>query len=894
MADLAQPLPIDEALPALRSALAEHSSAVLVAPPGAGKTTRVPLALLDQPWAKGKRLILLEPRRLAARAAAARMAATLGEKVGETIGLRVRLTSLVSKRTRIEVVTEGVFTRQILDDPALDGVAAVLFDEFHERSLDADLGLAFALDAQAGLREDLKLLVMSATLDGARVRALLGQSPQDQAPLIESKGRAFPVVTRYVGRNPSARIEDEAARVTLDALGEESGSILVFLPGQREIRRVAEILQARIKRPDVDIAPLYGALDGRAQELAIAPALKGRRKIVLATSIAETSLTIEGVRVVIDSGLMRVPVYEPDIGLTRLETVRVSRASADQRRGRAGRVEPGVCYRLWQEAAHGGLQPYSAPEILSADLSGLALDCALWGVADPGKLAFLDPPPRAALKEAQTLLTAIGAIDRDGRITDEGRAIASLALPPRLARMVVDAARAGDGGIASEIAVALTERGLGGDAVDLATRIEVFRRDRSQRADDARRLARGLAARAKAALIRPSVTFSQGEKGSPASSALLAPGEGGRPQGVWKDARPAGRAMGRSDEGAAASSAGALLASAFPDRIAASRGKRGEFLMANGRAAALEAHDPLAGEPYLAIGEIAGRAASARILLAAALTLDDIERIAGSAIETADELSFDRASASLRLRRRRRLGALTLAEQTLAVPRSDDAALALARGALSLGVARLPWTKALKQRRDRVIFLAQAEGVTWPDLSDEGLAADPAWLAPFLIGKTKLDEIGADDLANALDAMLPWDLARRLNDEAPTHFKAPTGTETPIDYERRRRSGDRAARAGNVRAQRASGAGRRAHPAHPPFALARQPPDPDHARPAGLLARFLGRRSLRPSRPLPPPFLARGSGRRRADRAREAEGDLRVRTSLRRCSLRSPIRCELD
>jgi ATP-dependent helicase HrpB len=772
LTSFAAPLPIDDVIGALRLALADNSSAVLVAPPGAGKTTRAPLALLDEPWAKGKRLILLEPRRLAARAAAARMAATLEEKVGETIGLRVRLTSLVSERTRIEVVTEGVFTRMILADPALDGVAAVLFDEFHERSLDADLGLVFALDAQQGLREDLRLLVMSATLDGACVRALLGD-----APLIESKGRAFPVATRYVGRSPGARIEDEVARVTLDALATESGSILVFLPGQGEIRRVAETLEARIKRPDVKIAPLYGAQDSRTQDLAIAPAPVGRRKIVLATSIAETSLTIEGVRVVVDSGLMRVPVYEPDVGLTRLETVRVSRANADQRRGRAGRTEPGICYRLWEEAANGGLQPYAAPEILSADLSGFALDCALWGAADPSKLCFLDPPPRAAMKEAHALLTAIGAVDGDARMTEEGRAIASLALPPRLARMVVHAAREGEARTASEIAVVLTERGLGDDSVDLALRLAAFRHDRSQRADDARRLARGLAQRAEA-LIRPSATFSRGEKGAPSSPdsssvkaerSLLPLGESGRRI--------------RPDQGAASTSVGSLLASAYPDRIAIARGKRSEFLMANGRAAALEAHDPLAGERFLAIGEIAGRAASARILLAAALTLDDIERVGGASIETVDELSFDRASASLRARRRRRLGSLTLAEQTLAVPQNEAAALMLADGILSLGLARLPWTKSLKQRRDRVMFLAQAEGEAWPDLSDEALAADPGWLAPFLVGKSKLDEVGADDLASALDAALPWDLARRLNDEAPTHFHAPTGTAAPIDYE---------------------------------------------------------------------------------------------------------------
>ena len=770
--NLLTPLPIDDVLGALRSALAEHSSAVLVAPPGAGKTTRAPLALIDELWAKGKRLILLEPRRLAARAAAARMAATLGEKVGETIGLRVRLTSLVSKRTRIEVVTEGVFTRMILADPALDGVAAVLFDEFHERSLDADLGLALALDAQQGLREDLRLLVMSATLDGARVRALLGD-----APLIESKGRAFPVATRYVGRNPGARIEDEVARVTLDALERESGSILVFLPGQGEIRRVAEVLGARIKRSDVDIAPLYGALDSRAQDLAIAPSPVGRRKIVLATSIAETSLTIEGVRVVVDSGLMRVPVYEPDVGLTRLETVRVSRANADQRRGRAGRIEPGICYRLWEEAANGGLQPYAAPEILSADLSGLVLDCALWGVTDLDKLAFLDSPPRAALREARALLTAIGAVDGEGRTTDEGRAIASLALPPRVARMVVDAARVGEARTASEIAVVLTERGLGGDAVDLAARLEAFRRDRSQRADDARRLARGLAARAADPLIQRGVR-------------APLPVEEGGPERRMRSPRRASQTPASPrplppspSPGAGEGSIGALLASAFPDRIAMRRGQRGEFLMANGRAAVLEAHDPLAGEPFLAIGEIAGRAVSARILTAAPLTLDDIERIAGASIHTQDELSFDRASASLRARRRRRFGALTLAEQTLPVPQDDAAALALARGVLSLGLARLPWTRELKQRRDRVMFLRRAEGEAWPDLSDEVLSAAPGWLAPFLVGKTKLDEIGADDLASALEAALPWDLARRLPQEAPTHFQAPTGTAAPIDYE---------------------------------------------------------------------------------------------------------------
>ncbi len=745
-------LPIDEALPRLCATLDGGARAILVAPPGAGKSTRVPLALMDEPFARGGRIVVLEPRRLAARAAAARMASTLGEKVGETIGLRVRLQSLVSARTRVEVVTEGVFARMILDDPALEGVAAVLFDEFHERSLDADLGLALALDAQGALREDLRLLVMSATHDGARVAKLMGE-----AALIESAGRSFPVETRYLGRDPAMRVEDEVLRATLRALAEEAGSILVFLPGQGEITRVAAALAERVKNPAVDVAPLYGAMDARAQDRAVAPAAPGRRKIVLATSIAETSLTIEGVRVVVDSGLMRVPRFEPEIGLTRLETVRVSRANADQRRGRAGRIEPGVCYRLWEEAANGGLLPYAPPEILSADLSGLALDLALWGVADPASLKFLDPPPRAALHEARALLTSLGALDDDGRITEEGRAISKLALPPRLARMVVDAAHAGRADLAAEIAVALTERGLGGDAVDLTHRLDAFRRDRSPRAEDARRLARNLAGRARAPSPRP----------SPAS------GRGGRaPEGP--------------DEGAGSTSlsrVGKWLAAAFPDRIAAARGKRGEFLMANGRAAALEPHDALAGAAFLAIGEIVGRAASARILTAAPLTLEEIEEIAGGEIVGVDELAFDRASASLRARRRRRLGALILAEQNLSVPADEHSAIALARGVLSLGLARLPWTKSLKQWRDRVTFLRRAEGEPWPDLSDAALAASPDWLAPFLLGKTRLDEVFGDDLAQALHALLPYALSRRLEAEAPTHFVAPTGSSVPVDYE---------------------------------------------------------------------------------------------------------------
>ena len=734
------PLPIDAVTGDLTRCLARETRAVLVAPPGAGKTTRVPLALLDEPWTQGKRLILLEPRRLAARAAAQRMADTLEDPLGGVVGLRVRMQSRVSGRTRIEVVTEGVFARMILDDPGLEGIAAVLFDEFHERSLDADMGLALALDAQAGLREDLRILVMSATLDGARVSRLMGD-----CAVIESQGRAFPVETRHATRDSRARLEEEVGRIVLRALAEEPGSLLVFLPGQGEILRTAELLRERIKDPSVDVAPLFGAMDREAQDRAVSPAAKGRRKVVLATSIAETSLTIEGVRVVIDSGLARVQRYEPDLGLSRLETVRVSRAAADQRRGRAGRTEPGVCYRLWEEASTGAMEPYATPEILSADLSGLVLDLAAWGARDPASLAWLDAPPAPAVKEARALLRDLDALDGEGAITDEGRAIRALPLPPRLARMVVDAARAGEAALAAQIALVLVERGLGGDGADIADRVQRLRADRSPRAQDGRRLAGGWE-----------------------QAARKATGE----------AAPVGSDL---------SDCGRLVALAWPDRIAKARGKPGEFLMANGRAAFVEPHDRLAREPYLAIAEVTGKASAARILSAAALSAADLEAVAGDRLMMQEATTFDRAAGALRTRRTQRLGAITLSEQTRPTPASPETAAELARGVAALGLERLPWTKAQSQLRDRVLFLRRTKAEDWPDLSVEALAREPeVWLAPFIEGRTSLAAITPDDLDAALDALLPWDLKRRLDAEAPTHFEAPTGSRVAVDYEAER------------------------------------------------------------------------------------------------------------
>ncbi|ODT69242.1 MAG: ATP-dependent helicase HrpB [Pelagibacterium sp. SCN 63-23] len=719
------PLPIDAILPALAEALATGTSAVLVAQPGAGKTTRVPLALLDASWRGDGRIIVLEPRRLAARAAARQMAKLLNEDVGQTVGYRVRMENRTSARTRIEVVTEGIYTRMLLADPELTGIAAVLFDEFHERSLEGDLGLALTLDARA-LRPNLRILVMSATIDGARVASLL-----DEAPVIDSPGRTFPVDTIYAEPDPLIRLEEQVVRATREAMRRHEGSALVFLPGQGEIIRIAERLAADLP-PDTDLAPLYGQLSPAEQDAAIQPSPPGRRKIVLATAIAETSLTIQGVRIVIDSGFRRVPVYEPATGLTMLATSRVSRAGADQRRGRAGRTSPGICIRLWHEGQNAALEPFDAPEILSADLSGLVLDLSAWGVSDPDALAFLDPPPAPAWAEAKALLTRLEALDTNGRLTVAGKALSRLPLHPRLAHMVLAGATDGDARSAAELAVLIGERGLGGDDIDLARRLERFRTDRSRRAEDARQLA-----------VR------------------------------W--AREAGN--GRGDE----LPVGHHLARAFPDRVAQAAGARGRFRLANGRQAQLDEGHALAASPFIVVADVTGSAATSRIRSAAALDAPDLESLFAGQITTRTSLAFDTATGTVRARCQRRLDALRLADDTAPVTDFQAAASLLADAALKRAET-LPWSKEQKALRARATYLHRQLGTDWPDLSDAALADDPSWLAPHLFGETRLAAISAEHLGAALDTLLSWSKRQELDRLLPSHFHAPSGNHLPIDY----------------------------------------------------------------------------------------------------------------
>jgi ATP-dependent helicase HrpB len=722
--------PVSVVLDDIAAALDQTGVAVLSAPPGAGKTTIVPLHLLDAAWRKDGKIIVLEPRRLAARAAARRMASLIGEEPGGLVGYRMRLDQKISARTRIEVVTEGVFARMILDDPELAGIACVMFDEFHERSLDADLGLALALDVRSALREDLRILVMSATLDIGRISALIGD-----APMIESQGRSFPIDIRYQDRDSAQTIEDAMARVIVESHRNEQGSILAFLPGQREIIRTAERIENRLDA-DTIIAPLYGVLSQAEQDQAIRPAPAGKRKVVLATSIAETSITIDGVRIVIDSGLQRLPAFEASTGITRLETRRVSRASADQRAGRAGRTEPGIAIRLWLQGQNAALEAFTPPEILATDLSGFLLDLAAWGVRDPRGLALLDYPSEAAIQEARALLVSLGAFDKDHQLTGTGRLIRNLALPPRLAAMVVAASGEGYARQAAELAVVITEQGLGGNSADLDDRLSRFRSDRGDRAQSARSLARRIA-----------------------------------------DSLP-GKA--RAD---APSTAGRLLLHAFPDRIALQRGARGRYVMANGRGGEVAETEGLAKSDMLVIADLTGRAGAQRILSAAPISRAQVEEELLGAIVREEQCLFDPASRQVRARRVTRLGAIIFEEQPLPRPNGPEAAKALAEGIRQLGLDSLPFSKSARQMRERIGFLNRTLGEPWPDVSEAALLDGlEDWLMPYVTEPRGIDAIGAEALHDGLLSLVPSGSRRDLDKHAPTHFDSPAGNRHPIDY----------------------------------------------------------------------------------------------------------------
>ncbi len=727
-------LPIEAALPELTRTLAAARAAVLEAPTGAGKTTLVPLALLREPWAKDKKILMLEPRRVAARAAAARMADLLGEKVGETVGYRVRLDAKVSAKTRIEVVTEGLLTRRLQSDPELKGVAAVIFDEFHERSLNADLGLALTLETQAALNEDLKILVMSATLDGARVATLL-----NDAPVVRSEGRLHPIETRYAPPLANTRIEQATANVVLRALHETDGGLLVFLPGEGEIRTVARLLEAEGQH-GATLLPLYGTLTAEQQDRAIRP-LPGTRKIVLATAIAETSLTIEDIRVVIDAGLQRSARYDPATGMTRLVTQRLSLASADQRRGRAGRVAPGICYRLWEEAETRSLTAYTPPEILTSDLSPFALDLALWGERDASRLKLLDPPPASTFAEAQELLRELDAIDADNRITPHGRACATFGAHPRLAHMMLRAKERGEGATAAALAAILSERDVirGTKDVDLRTRLEAFESG-SANAD------RGALARAR------------------------------------EQARAWARTLDAKDR-LDTNAAGRLTALAYPERVAKRRGPA-SFRMASGRGATLPETDALAAQDYLAIAALDGAGANAKIHQAAPLTLADVEDLFEAHIETREVCEWSSREKAAVAREEERLHALTLAERPLKKPDTVKLAAAVLTGIRELGLKSLNWTPELESFRARVAFVRRLEpDAGWPDLSDEALIRElETWLQPFLGSVTRAADFARIDLSNALHSRFDWEQKKRLDALVPTHVEVPSGSRIAIDY----------------------------------------------------------------------------------------------------------------
>jgi ATP-dependent helicase HrpB len=744
-------LPINEALPALAEALASRRNVLLEAPPGAGKSTIVPLFLRASPWLEGQKILMLEPRRIAARAVAGRMAYLLGETVGRSVGFRTRLETRVSRETRIEVVTEGILTRMLQEDSGLAGIGCVIFDEFHERSLNADLGLALCIESQQNLREDLRLVVMSATLDLDPIAKLLGD-----APVVAARGRSFDVATQYVARRTEVSVELLMAQVVRTALREHAGDILCFLPGAAEIRRVQRALEDLAADRHVRVLPLYGELEGAAQDAALAPAPAGQRKIVLATSIAETSLTIEGVRVVVDSGLRRYGEFDPATGMSRLVTTKVSQAAADQRRGRAGRLSTGHCYRLWSEGTQASLAAQTAPEILHADLAPLALELSCWGAVDAASLSWLDPPPAAPLAQARDLLRQLEAIDSAARVTPHGRTLAKLGMHPRLAHMMVKAREHGAPRLACDLAAVLSERdilraGAGARDVDLRLRVAVLR-------GDVRDLPPGVALDSRA--------MSQAARSS----------------GHWQR----DFTLGRPDSADPHEWTGILLAWAYPDRIGRARGDGGRYLLANGRGARFGEPQALAKAEFIVAAELDGAEREARIFLAAPVRLADLDKYFSAQILDHAEIVWDDREQAIRARRERRLGAVVLDSAEIRHPDPQAMQNAALMGLRQSGLAALPWTPELRQWQARVMLMQQyavASPEPWPEVSDAALAATlEDWAPPWISGFTRREHFARMDLSNALRSRLTFAQGVILEREAPTHFTVPSGSAIPIDY----------------------------------------------------------------------------------------------------------------
>ncbi len=749
-------LPVDAVLDDLRRVLAENPNVVLEALPGAGKTTCIPLALRNAPWLSGKKILVLAPRRLAARAAAMRMSHLLNETVGQRVGYRVRMDSRVSTKTRIEVVTEGVLTRMLQRDPSLQEVGLVIFDEFHERSLDADLGLALCLDMQGVLNPNLRLMVMSATIETSPVAAMM-----NHAPVISCPGRLFPVKTRYVGPHTPAWSEDAVFRAVLSAVREEMGSILVFLPGAGEIRKIARLLKGARLGSKWIIAPLFGNLSRKEQDQAILPPPEGLRKIVLATSIAETSLTIQGIRIVVDSGLLRTPRFDPRSGLTRLVTVPVSRASADQRRGRAGRTAPGFCLRLWSQQMHPTLTAAHRSEILEADLAGLALELAFWGVDDPGTLRWLDLPPGGSFEGARALLKDLNILDNDGNITPHGRRVADLPVHPRLGHMLISAKSIGEGAVACDVAALLGERDVvrfepGRQDPDVGLRVDLIRAVRKNRP----------------LAIPGAIPGATVDKGAVVHA-----------KRVSEHLR---RRLGIKMENGGTDDLGRLLAWAYPDRIAQLRsGLKGKFLLSSGRGAFLDETSPLGGEPFLVAAEVDGKGREARIYKAASYGLNTLLTQFRGQLKWSESVSWDTKGDRVKSERHLKLGAITLRSEPLSAPDSEKMLKVFLEGIKEKGIGCLPWRKHLRRWQERVCFVQRLlkDDNTWPDVSDEGLESTLGqWLAPYLANMDRLSDLARVDLKGVLFSILSYRQQKALDALAPTHLVVPSGSRIPIDY----------------------------------------------------------------------------------------------------------------